>query len=213
MRQSEQTLHWSELNPVQKLLVAVLFLTTSLAVIAAVRASLGPAPTVNRVVFHPTGGIAFNKGEEIVMQLPRGWRAHYNGRQPWREATICNSNNEPQWEVTADLASGAPYESPQGILDGFSRRASIPDGVRDSVREFRNSPRGQVWVWRFVEGNRQEYVFLNPRGQTKVNPAVTLYALAWRDKILHMRFRTLPEKADDLDPIAWKVVSSTKLKG
>jgi hypothetical protein len=114
-------------------LVALLLVVMTTA--TAFAFGIGPLATAES-----TGETTFYHGA-VRQRLPVGWRAIYNAQQPWRQATLLNSQGYPTFEVAIEilpvnhLAPGVdPIDSYMGpIVERWRRWGGAPSVERRAL--------------------------------------------------------------------------------
>jgi hypothetical protein len=170
--------------------------------------------TVGYVEFQPGGGYAYDTGDTVRLNLPPGWLVRYNGKQPWREATLFDETGRPRFELTVNTSSAGQYAPADNPLEGYLKVRS--DGLRwmggDPVCERRTTARGEMGVCRAVVPHRQgESIFImaprDQRGRDHPSKASLEFVETWNGKIVSFTFHTLPEQLDSDQEIAWASVA------
>lgn len=182
------------------------------------RQLLGYAPVpdaVGVVTFHPTGGLAYNKGETVTFTLPHGWGVLYNGHQPFRNATILDPAGAPQIELTADLDPVETYPQATDPLVGFEQMARAK--ATEAGRPFRivrrpgsNSP----WLQYATDRADDHAPFIMARAKAYSGTQRTVGAARrWNDGVLIIRCRIDAAEDGRLAPVIGRMLSGMALSG
>jgi len=164
--------------------------------------------STGRALFHATAGMAWHGGETVELDLPASWRARYNLRQDWREATILDGSGVPQFELIVDILSetGGAERRVRTLGEAYGRRGGAP------ACETRRSSRGEVRACRAVlslpSPSAIFIMALREQRATRYTSAGHLdYVEDWQGSIVQFSFRTVPSRLDALEPVAWKAVA------
>lgn len=168
--------------------------------------------STDRALFQPTGGMAWNGGETVELDLPASWRARYNLRQDWREATILDGSGVPQFELIVDILSetGGTEGRLRTLAEAYGRRGGVP------ACETRRSIRGEVRACRALLSlpSPSTIFIMAPRAQlaTRYTSEGRLdYLESWQGSIVQFSFHTVPSRLDALEPLSWQAVAGARV--
>jgi hypothetical protein len=156
-----------------------------------------------------TVGYAEFNGETtfVRLSLPEGWRFNYNQRH----APYFNQGrvHDDQGRLRLEAYLGSMQPGPQPLrLKDYARRTTEP--YRKAGRElegveYRETPRGQSWVFRLRK----------PEGEPPFGNQPVLYvqyAEQEGDTVLFFDFRMLAAEAEELLPLTWQLVRTAEFR-
>lgn len=198
---------WNSMSPRQKaiglLLGAAIFIGGWFLISWVQR----PREDTGEATFHPTAGYAANKGETVHITLPAGWKARYNGHQPFREATLFDQNGNGQFELTVDIRSGAGGPPIAAALNKFEAAERSNPGVK-LISASRNDTTHGTVSWCIVQSQQATGGRIFIMDENSPRNAATMQFVGgatWKSDLVVFRFHLLEQRRDELQPVAWKI--------
>lgn len=179
--------------------------------------------TSGRATFHPTAGVLGRGQEEIVLQLPPGWRAYYNAHQPWRSGDLIGP--DPQsWTLNLPLSHRAGTLLYSGAGPALGIIVALEDEAAGSPQALASYAQSSLTQLR----DRGATISCEPKTKPGGEALLCLVSMTASEpgrahvshkyfertqgKLLTITLLVHPSRADELAPVARQILESVQMR-